>query len=45
MGDAARRRVIAEFRLEGAVDAYVELYRYLTKEVPHAPAAGSLPPE
>jgi glycogen(starch) synthase len=45
MGAAARQRVIAEFRLESAVDAYLELYRSLTKEVAHARAAGPLPPE
>ena len=46
MGDAARRRVASEFRLERAVDAYVELYRRLAKEgLHHASTAGSLPSE
>jgi glycogen(starch) synthase len=46
MGDAARRRVASEFRLERAVDAYVELYRRLAREgLQHASTAGSLPPE
>jgi glycogen(starch) synthase len=45
MGDTARRRAIQDFRLERSVDAYVELYQHVTREVTHVPASDSLPHE
>ena len=45
MGATGRERAIREFGLERAVDAYVGLYRHLSKEDTDAPAAHSLPHE